>query len=40
MNLVEVEDDSDDSDSSGDLYSIFQLYNHSQEKFLATVNIN
>ena len=42
MNLVEAEDmyDSSDSDSSNELHSIFQLGNHSQEKFLVTVNIN
>ena len=33
MNLVEAEDDSGDSDSSGDLHSIFQIGNQSQEIF-------
>jgi len=40
MNLVEAKDNSGDSDSYGDLHSIFQLGNQSQEKFLVTVNLN
>ena len=40
MDLVEAEDDLGDSDSSGDLHSIFQLGNQSQEKVLVTVNVN